>query len=143
MSETIDLLKEFAKTQGIDVKEVDKFLKQYDNPKTLDELIALPNNLLNHYSYIGDVKDPLYSFIKDDMWCERYQTVELDTVVDIVLDRKYGLVQDLLGDDVDFDEVDYDSLEIEDEEIKQKLDNLLKIEKYLIDSKFGSVEYDW
>lgn len=143
MSETIDLLKAFAKSQDIDVTEVYEFLKQYDNPKTLDELIELPNNLLNHHSYIGDVEEPLYSFIKDDMYCERYQTVSLDTIIDVVLDRKYDLVQDLLDEDVDFDEVDYDSLEIEDEEVKKQLDNYLNIEKYLVESKFGSVEYDW
>lgn len=139
----IELLKEFAKERGISEAEVNKFLSKWDNPKTLDDLMQLPHDMLNHESYITWLGEPLKSFICDDMWNDRYETIELDTVVDILLDRKCDLLSGIVGDDVDFDDIDIDSLEIEDEEIKAKLKRYQEIEQYIIDTKFGSVVYDW
>lgn len=135
--DTVELLKEFAKEQGIDVKEVDKFFKKWDSPKTINELLALPENLLNHVSYISYLDEPLKSFITDEMWCERYMTIELERVVDTLYDRIYNLVND------DFDEDDIENLKIDDEEKQKELEELKVIVQYVIDTKFGSVVYDW
>jgi hypothetical protein len=141
--EVTELLKEFAKSQGINVKEVDKFLAQFNSPKNLDELLELPESMLEHVSYISWLGEPLKSFIQDEMWCERYMTIDLERVVDTLLDRKYDLARGIVGDDVDFEDIDFENLEIEDAETKEKLDDLLAVEKYIVDSKFGSVVYDW
>jgi len=140
---TVELLKEFAKEQGINVAEVDKFLSKWNSPKTLDELLNLPKNLLNHVSYISYLDDPLKSFIGDEIWWERYMTIDLHRVVDVLLDRKWGLVRDLVDEDVHFDEIDFDALTIEDEEVKERLEELKEVEKHIINIKFGSVVYDW
>jgi DNA-binding transcriptional MerR regulator len=124
----IELLKEFAKEQGIDVKEVDKFLSKWENPKTLEELMQLPHDMLNHESYITWLGEPLKSFICDDMWNDRYETIELDTVVDILQDRIYGVEEDD---------------EISEEKREKLLAKYKEIEQYIIDTKFGSVVYDW
>lgn len=124
----IELLKEFAKEQGINQSEVDKFLSKWNNPKTLEELMQLPYDMLNHESYITWLGEPLKSFISNDMWNDRYETIELDTVVDILQDRIY---------DAEEDE------DISEEEREKKLARYREIEKYIIDSKFGSVVYDW
>ena len=140
---TVELLKEFAKEQGINVAEVDKFLSKWNSPKTLDELLNLPKNLLNHVSYISYLDDPLKSFIGDEIWWERYMTIDLHRVVDVLLDRKWDLVRDLVDEDVHFDEIDFDALTIEDEEVKERLEELKEVEKHIINIKFGSVVYDW
>lgn len=121
--DTIDLLKEFAKEQGIDVKEVNKFLSKWDKPKTIEELLAIPDSMRNHIDFITWVEDPLKSFLTDDMYCERRETIDLDCVLDILADREAYLDE----------EDDYEA----------KLKHYQAIRQYLIDSKFGSVVYDW
>ncbi|UGO46171.1 hypothetical protein PQE74_gp088 [Bacillus phage vB_BanS_Chewbecca] len=138
MNETTKLLKDFAKEQGINVNEVDKFLTKRSTANTLDELLKVPEGLLNHVEYITWLGEPLKSFISNDMWNERYETISLDTVVDCLHDRICDLV------DVDLDEVDIQDLKIEDDEESQKqLEKYQKIAQYIIDTKFGSVVYDW
>lgn len=140
MNETISLLNEFAQTHGIDVEEVSKFLSKYNNPQTLDELLAIPNSLLTHVKYITYIREPLKTFITDDMWMERYETVTVDTIVDCLYDRIYDLLDD---DDLDIDDVGIQNLKVEDEEKQKKLEYFQKIVKYIIETKFGSVVYDW
>ncbi|UGO47928.1 p22 protein [Bacillus phage vB_BanS_MrDarsey] len=138
MNETTKLLKDFAKEQGINVNEVDKFLTKRSTANTLDELLKVPEGLLNHVEYITWLGEPLKSFISNDMWNERHETISLDTVVDCLRDRIYDLI------DVDLDEVDIKDLKIEDDEESQKqLEKYQKIAQYIIDTKFGSVVYDW
>uniref|UniRef100_A0AB39C7C9 Uncharacterized protein n=1 Tax=Bacillus phage KoopaTroopa TaxID=3234046 RepID=A0AB39C7C9_9CAUD len=139
MNETTKLLKDFAKEQGINANEVDKFLTKRSTANTLDELLKVPEGLLNHVEYITWLGEPLKSFISNDMWNERHETISLDTVVDCLRDRIYDLI-----DDVDLDEVDIQDLKIEDDEESQKqLEKYQKIAQYIIDTKFGSVVYDW
>jgi len=85
----------------------------------------------------------LKSFIGDEIWWERYMTIDLHRVVDVLLDRKWDLVRDLVDEDVHFDEIDFDALTIEDEEVKERLEELKEVEKHIINIKFGSVVYDW
>ncbi|UGO50980.1 hypothetical protein PQE70_gp127 [Bacillus phage vB_BanS_Nate] len=138
MKETTKLLKDFAKLHGININEVDKFVVERSSAKTLKELLKVPEGLLNHVDYITRLGEPLKSFISNDMWNDRYETIELDTVVDCLHDR----ISDLI--DVDLDKVDIKDLKIEDDEESQKqLEKYQKIAQYIIDTKFGSVVYDW
>jgi len=121
---SVELLKEFAVSQGIDTKEVYKFLKKYDNPKTIDDLLAIPDNMRNHIDFITWVEDPLKSFLTDDMYCERRETIDLDCVLDILADRE-------------------EYLDVEEDGYEAKLKKYQTIRQYLIDTKFGSVIYDW
>lgn len=137
---SIELLRKFAHAQNIDSKEVNKFLAQYENPKTLDELTSLPESLLNHISFISYVKEPLKSFIKDEMWCERYMTIDLESVADCLYDRAYNLVD---SDEVDINDIGIENLTTDNEDAKEELKQLKSVAKHLVDIKFGSVVYDW
>jgi hypothetical protein len=129
----IQLLRKFAKEEGIDPKRVDAFLSKFNNPKTLEELMELPHDLLKHFDYIGDVQDPLYSFIKGfDL--NRCEVVDLDRIADNILDNKYYYEQQLEEDECTIEEA---------KKAKAKLEKYEAIIKQLIDIKFGSLEYDW
>jgi len=141
MNETIELLKEFAKAQGIEVSEVHKFLEEHNSPKTLNDLMKVPEGLLNHISYISYTPQPLKSFISDEMWCERYMTIDLERVVDCLYDRVYDLFYE--DEDFDLDEIGIENVKADDEEKREKLEEYQAIAKCLVDEKFGSVVYDW
>jgi len=141
MNETTELLKDFAKSQGINVKEVDKFLSEYNSPKTLNDLQKVPEGLLEHINYITYVQQPLKSFISNEMWCDRNETVDLETVIDCLYDRVYDLLDE--DDDFDLDEVGIENVKADDEEKREKLEEFQAIAKQLVDTKFGSVVYDW
>lgn len=135
----IELLKKFAEENGISDSVVSKFLSKFNNPKTMDELLELPSDMLEHVSYISYLDEPLKSFIKDNMWCERYMVIDLERVLDCLYDSLYSVVLD----DVDIDDVGIENLEAKDEESKSELKKLQKVAQYIIDTKFGSVVYDW
>jgi len=135
MSNSVELLKLFAKSQGINVEEVYKFMDSFGEPKTLEELANIPNDLLEHYDYISSVPQPLKDFISDEMYPERYQTIDLDQVLEIIDDRRYNLQ--------DEDPDSYYRKRLTEEQIADKLKNLDEVEQCVIDNKFGSVEYDW
>lgn len=118
----IKFLKSFAESQGIDLKEVDKFLAQWEEPMTLDDLLNTPDDALNHIDYISYLDEPIHTFITEEMWCERHQTVTLERVVNSLEDRIM------------------DAIERDDEEV---LEELREVEKCIIETKFGSVVYDW
>jgi len=135
MGNSIELLKLFAQSQGIDIREVDKFMNSFDTPKTLADLANLPTDLLEHYDYITHVPQPLQDFISDEMTPEKYETVDLDQVLECIDDRRYHLE--------DEDPNGYYRKKFTDEEIAEKLKNLVEVEKCVIATKFGSVENDW
>lgn len=134
------LLKEFAQLHNIDGKEVDKFLSKYDNPKTLNDLVNLPEEMRKNIDYITWVSEPLQSFISDEMWCERHMRHDLDEVIDCLYDRIYNLLDE---DDLDIDDVGVENLTTDDENKKEELEGYLAVAKCLVDSKFNSVVYDW
>lgn len=122
--DTVEMLKEFAKEHGINVKEVNKFLSKWDSPKTIDELLSMPDIMRNHIDFVTWVKDPLKSFLTDDMYCERREVIDLECVLEIIADRE-------------------DYLDEEADDYEEKMKHYQEIRQYLIDTKFGSVVYDW
>lgn len=139
----IDLLKKFAESKGISEKEVHEFLREHNSPKTLDDVLALPHDLQKHEKYITWVGEPLQSFISDEMWCERYKTIKVDRIVECIYDRIYSLFDMEEDDDFDIDEIGIENVTIDDEENKEKLEYYKSVAKYIINTKFGSVIYDW
>lgn len=137
---SIELLKEFAKAQNIDLKEVDKFISQYGIPKTLGELVELPKALKEDVDYISYVGEPLKSFIQDEMWCERYMTIDVERVAECLADRIYELLD---SEEIDVWEAEIASLTTDDESKKDELEKLKEVSQYMLDTKFGSVVYDW
>lgn len=124
----------FAKANGLGSAEVNAFLNDYENPKTLDDLAKIPNGLLNHYTYISDPDKAIYDFVKEEMYCDRYETIGLETIVDCLYDRFY----DATGSDLGESKVD----DFEGEERKDA-EKLIAVRDALIKTKFGSVTYDW
>lgn len=118
----IELLRAFAESQSIDSKEVDKFLAQWEEPTTLEDLLNTPYDALNHISYITYLDEPLHTFITDDMWCEKYETVSLERVAEFLKE----CIKEAI-----------------DENNEERLEELREVEKNIIETKFGSVEYDW
>lgn len=135
------LLKDFAKSQGIKSEEVDKFLKQFNDPKTLAEVVALPYDMQHHETYVTWLDEPLQSFIMDD-WYDggRYETLTVDGIVDYLCDRMYDLVYD---DTDDLINIDIQTVTAKDEDSKEQLEYLKSIAQSIIDTKFGSVKIDW
>jgi hypothetical protein len=124
--DAITLLKEFAQSKGISEKEVLEFLSKYDNPQTIEDLLKLPHDMLNHEPYISYLEEPLKDFIKEHIAYDRYETIDLEQVIDRINDIKYDLEED--EDEKDNEEM---------------LETLKEVEKQIISSKFGSVVYDW
>ena len=139
--DVIKMLELFAKEQGINKEEVKKFLDKFNNPKTLDDVVKLPYDLQNHYSFVVDVEEPLQSFIMDDWYDgQRYETLKVDRIVDCL----YESVYDLLGDEIqDIDTIGFENLTTTDESKVEELERLKVIAKCIIDTKFGSAEIDW
>jgi hypothetical protein len=127
----ISLLREFAKKEGIDLKRVDAFLRKFNNPQTLEELMELPDAMLKHFDYIGDVKDPLYSFIKEEFELNRREVLDLERIADSILDNKY------------YYESKLEEGKMTENQVRLKLDKYDAVIKQLIEIKFGSIEYDW
>lgn len=124
--DAITLLKEFAESKGISEKEVREFLSKYDNPKTMEDLFKLPHDMLNHETYISYLEEPLKNFITEYLAYDRYETIDLETVIDRIEDMRYDLA------------------ESEDQKDNEEMFETLKeVEKQIISSKFGSVVYDW
>jgi hypothetical protein len=116
---TVDLLKEFAKINNIENAKMYEFLRKYEYPKTIEELVNLPTDMLNHHRFFSRIDDPLQTFIRDKISKDRYETIDLKRVV--------SSLENYL--------CDYDS---ESDRVYAK-----EIENYLIKSKFGSIVYDW
>ncbi|UUV46872.1 hypothetical protein [Bacillus phage vB_BanS-Thrax4] len=139
--DAIQLLKQFAEKQGIDVKEVDKFVKEVGTVKTLNDVVNLPHDMQKHVDYITYLQDPLKSFISDEMYDgQRYETIDVEQVIDILYDRMYYLLDD---DDLDIEEVGFENLTTDDEDKKKELEKLKAVGQHIIDIKFGSVTMDW
>lgn len=126
------MLYDFARAEGIDSKRVDAFLSKISNPQTLDELVELPYDMLKHFSYINDVKDPLYSYIKDTFELYKCEVLTLDRLADNLLDNKHYCERHLQDGNI-----------LESKRMKEKLDKYEAIIKQLIQIKFGSIENDW
>lgn len=122
-----EILLGFAKEHGIEESEVHRFLADKLKIETLEELENLPDDMRKHISYISDCPEPLRSFIKTEMWVNRYQTISLERVVDNLRD----------------------SLEYDHNDEPKSVDNsttnreLQKVIDCMIECKFGSVVYDW
>lgn len=122
-----EILLEFAQEHGIKESEVHRFLASKSKVETLEDLENLPEGMLNHMSYIVDCPEPLKSFIKEEMWINRYQTIELERVADVLRDR------------MEYDDND-EPISIEDSETNRKLQKVIDC---IIKCKFGSVVNDW
>ncbi|QIW89727.1 hypothetical protein PQE71_gp045 [Bacillus phage Izhevsk] len=141
--DAIQLLKQFAEKQGIDVKEVDKFVKEMSTANTLADVVKLPHDMQKHVDYITYLQDPLKSFIQEEMYNNRYETITVDEVIDILYDRTYYLLDADNELDLDIDEIGFENLTTDDEDKKKELEKLKAVGQHIIDIKFGSVTMDW
>lgn len=125
----------FAKANGLGSAEVNSFLEQYNQPKTLEDIQKIPENLLTHYDWIGEPHKAIYEFIREEMYLERHQTVDLESLLDSWYDKLY----DVTGHD------NIDGVEIEnyDNKAQQEITVLLEVRDAIIETKFGSVVNDW
>lgn len=122
-----ELLLEFAKEHGIEESEVHRFLVDKLKIETLEDLENLPDDMRAHIGYISDCPEPLRSFIKNEMWVNRYQTINLERVADNLRESMY------------YDEND-EPMSVENSETNR---DLQKVIDCMIDCKFGSVVFDW
>lgn len=134
--ETRDLLIKFAKANGLKSTHVDEFLAGMTQVNTLEDLEKVPDSLLTHYDWIGEPEEAINEFIKNEMWAERHQTIDLDNILDCLYDR--------LDEFTDGECDDFEELEIENYEANRGgLEVLVEVKEALIKSKFGSVRNDW
>lgn len=126
----IELLRIFAKEEGIDSNRVDAFLNKFQNPNTIEDLMKLPHDMLNHFNYINDVDGELYEYLKSRDY-NRYQVINLDSIADSIHDNMWYVKSKL------------EKGTISEEEARTEIDKYEAIERQLINLKFGSIEYDW
>ena len=126
-----ELLKAFARSQGIDIKRVDKFLNKFNTPKTLEELMGMPHDLLNHEDYITSIKEPLKSYIKEELDPSRHETITLERLGEALLD------------DISYTKTKFSEGKISEDDYLEKIEHIEEVKKEAIRIKFGSVEYDW
>lgn len=138
--DTIDLLHEFARTQDIAPEEVTAFLNSYEKPKTFEQIMDLPHDMQTHYTYISSVPEPLQSFISEELYCDRYETLSTDRVVDHLLDEIYSLLKE---EHDDIEEVGIANLTTDVIADTEQLEKLKAIAQQVLDIKFGSVVMDW
>lgn len=116
------LLTLFAKENGIDEAKVVKFLKKFEDPTTLEELLQYPQDLLNHKKHIGFLSGIMEQFLEQYVCPERHETVTLQKMVDtIVRVRKQAHA----------------------EQDKNELAIMRRVEREIINEKYGSIKYDW
>lgn len=120
----VEAMKEFAKEHGIETYEVNKFLKRFKNPTTVEELMTFPHDMLEHVEYATYLNDTIQKFIDCEIPKNRYETVTLKRVVE---------------------ELNYmkSQLDEEDEDYEKDLKKIRKVEEAVLDTKFGSVVWDW
>lgn len=127
---TIEYLKLFAQEQGIDVNEVSRFLNKYKNPQTLDDLLAMPSDMLNHLRHTTDldeaIKEYIFAFNP-----RRYETIELDRLVDD------------LRDNMNYHKYRFEEGKMPQVEFDEKMKLLRAVEQKMIETKFGSVVINW
>lgn len=123
-----EILLEFAQEHGIKESEVlHRFLASKSKIETLEDLENLPEGMLNHIDYIVYCPEPLKSYIQNEMWINRYQTITLERVVDRIRDS------------MEYDDND-EPMGVEDSETNRKLQKVIDC---MIECKFGSVVNDW
>lgn len=136
--DTIAILHDFAKKHSIPKKEVELFLNQFAQPKTMEEIEDLPHDMQTHYDYITMVPEPLQTFIADELDMERHATVDLDLLIEALYDRAYSYV-----DSDNYHDEDIQNFETIDEEFASELEKIKAVAKQVVDVKFGSAVMDW
>jgi len=120
----VEVMEEFAKEHGIETDEVNKFLKRFKNPTTLEELMDFPHDMLKHTKYATFLDDTIKKFIDCEIAKNRYETITLKTVMKELNHRKSHLDE-------------------EDEDYEKDLKKIKKVEEALLATKFGSVVWNW
>lgn len=127
---SIDLLKAFAKEQGISLKEVDRFLEQFNKADSIKDLLKMPKDTLNHIHYISYISEPLRGFIEESEY-SRYETISLQDVAEKLLES------------MEYFEDELNKGNISKENYEEEIKPFKEIEKQILNEKFGSVVNDW
>lgn len=135
-----ELLRAFARSLTIPDYQVDEFIATFDNPKTLDQLCELNHDFQHHYTSIAHVPEPLYGYIRGEFDLSRYETLEIDQLVDHLLDDMYALLND---DCEDIEDIGIENLTTDNIADSARLDELKTIARQILSVKFGSVVMDW
>lgn len=120
----VEAMEEFAKKHGIDTDEVDIFLERFESPTSLEELMTFPHDMLEHTKYATWIDDTIQKFIDCEIPKNRYETITLKRVVETLEHMK-------------------SELDEEDEDYEKDLKKIKKVEEAVLDTKFGSVVWDW
>ncbi|WP_442638009.1 DUF7020 family protein [Rossellomorea marisflavi] len=142
--ETTKLLKEFAKEKGIDEKEVDVFMENRNNPKTLNDIINMPSDLTKHYSDLFELPEILNAFVKKEIdYLSRNEIVDSDRFIEIWCDSTYHIMGDTDDDLWDFTLEQIEELKPEFEEKTELMNFYKEVAKAIFEEKFGSFKNDW
>lgn len=145
---TIDWIKEFAEEHGIDEGKANSFIEKNFGAKTLDDVENLPDDLQTAYDFISEVPEPLRSYLDREFYHgERYKTVYVSDIIE----RLSEDINELLSDS---DKYEDDSilemnieqiraLTVEDEDVVYPLGLLKTVAINIIETKIGSVVFDW
>lgn len=120
--ETKLLLMLFAKENGIDESKVDRFLKKFEEPKTLEDLLQYPQDLLNHKEHISYLSKTMEQFLEHYVCPSRHETVTLQQMVDTIFRVRKQAHQ---------------------EQDKNELSIMRRVEKEIVHEKYGSIKYEW
>lgn len=136
--DTIAILHDFAKKHSIPKKEVEIFLNEFGQPKTMEEIEHLPHDMQTHYDYITVIPQPLRGFIEEELFFDRHQTITLDRIIECLYDHACSYVE---ADD--YDDIDIQHFETNDPEFQDSLEKIKAIAKQVVEVKFGSAVMDW
>lgn len=131
MKEIREVLIQFARENKVDLAAVDKFLGVDITPTELEELLKLPEHQLKHYQDVAYIGNNIAEFLAEYMEPNRYSKVTLARIADYLKDREEHAKKELDADHIDQD--DYE----------ERMEFYKSIKEELVETKFGSVIYDW
>ncbi|QEG04221.1 hypothetical protein [Bacillus phage BC-T25] len=126
-----EVLIQFARENKVDLAAVDKFLGADVAPTGLEELLKLPEHQLTHYQDVAWIGNNTSEFLAEYMEPSRHSKVTLAKIVDYLNYKEEQAKKELDGDHIDQD--DYE----------ERMEFYKSIKEELVETKFGSVIYDW
>lgn len=141
--ELTNLLKAFAEENGLDVSTVEVFMEKRNHPKTLDDIVEMPNDLKSHFSDLTEVTPFILQYVKGYLHLSRNEIVESERLIEDWCDSISFLNQDMDVRLWDFTLEDIQNLKATQDADQEKMEFLKKVGKEIIEVKFGSLKNDW
>lgn len=130
-AEIREVLIQFARENKVDLAAVDKFLGVDVTPTTLEELLNIPEHQLKHYKDIAYIGSNISTFLQEEMEPSRHAKVTLARIVDFLNDEIARVLKA------------HEDGHIDEEDCGYTMDYYEEVKKELIETKFGSVIFDW